>query len=205
MNWKKIIKSEIKKLYFAIQRRRFSRIHGLTLGRGVQIIGTPIIDVRNGGSIVVEDFVTLNSRNQGYHINMHSPVKLFADKPGAVIRIGAESRIHGSCLHAFAGITVGRRCLIAANCQIIDSSGHDVCLENPDERLNTQGNARPIVIEDAVWIGANSIILPGVHIGRGSVVAAGSVVTREVPPLTVVGGNPARVLRTINHETVVHQ
>jgi acetyltransferase-like isoleucine patch superfamily enzyme len=91
---------------------------------------------------------------------------------------------------------VGRRCLIAANCQIIDGSGHDLSFENVENRINTKGSARPIIIEDDVWIGAQTIVLPGVRIGKGSVIGAGSVVTRDVPPFTVAAGNPAKVIRT---------
>lgn len=54
---------------------------------------------------------------------------------------------------------------------------------------------RPVLIEDDVWIGARVIILPGVKVGKGSVIGAGSVVTKDVMPYTVVGGNPARVLK----------
>jgi maltose O-acetyltransferase len=57
--------------------------------------------------------------------------------------------------------------------------------------------ARPVLIEDNVWIGGGAILLPGVNIGRNAVVGAGAVVTRSVPANTVVTGNPARVLREI--------
>lgn len=66
---------------------------------------------------------------------------------------------------------------------------------NPDNRSATYG--RPIVIEDKVWIGINSTILPGVTIGYGAIVGANSVVTHDVPPMTVVGGNPAKVIKEI--------
>lgn len=69
---------------------------------------------------------------------------------------------------------------------------HDI---NPDNRAATYG--RPIVIEDKVWIGINSTILPGVKIGYGAIVGAQSVVTRDVPPMTVVAGNPARIIKRI--------
>jgi len=57
--------------------------------------------------------------------------------------------------------------------------------------------AKPIVIEDNVWLGGGAILLPGVRIGRNAVVGAGAVVTRSVPANTVVAGNPARVIREI--------
>ena len=64
-----------------------------------------------------------------------------------------------------------------------------------DLRIDEQGvETRPVVIDDDVWIGANAVVLPGVHIGRHAVVAAGAVVTHDVAPGTVVGGVPARVL-----------
>ena len=60
-----------------------------------------------------------------------------------------------------------------------------------------KSDVSPVVIEDYVWIGMNSIILKGVTIGKGAVVAAGSVVTKSVPPMTVVGGNPAEVIKKV--------
>ena len=66
---------------------------------------------------------------------------------------------------------------------------------DPDNRSATYG--RPIVIEDKVWIGINSTILPGVTIGYGAIVGAGSVVTKDVPAMTIVAGNPARIIKAI--------
>ena len=60
-------------------------------------------------------------------------------------------------------------------------------------------NSQPIVIEDDAWIGMNCIILKGVTVGRGAVVGAGSVVTKDVPPWTLVAGNPARVIKELPH------
>ncbi len=69
---------------------------------------------------------------------------------------------------------------------------------NPDNRSATYG--RPIVIEDKVWVGINSTILPGVTIGYGAIVGANSVVIHDVPPMTVVGGNPAKVIKEIKRK-----
>jgi acetyltransferase-like isoleucine patch superfamily enzyme len=173
---------------------------GLSLNRNVKIegpivmIGIPLIDLREGGRLFIGKGVTLNSRNKGYHVNMHSPVKLYADRPGAEIRIGDKTRINGACIHAYQSVVIGSRCLIGANCQIFDGSGHDLGFPDVEERIHTEGSSRPIVIEDDVWIGANSIILPGIRIGKGSVIGAGSVLIKNVPPMAVVRGHPGKVV-----------
>ncbi len=187
--------------YSWLMKLRFIRLRDLEWGERVVVKGSPLIEVVKGAQVTIGDDVTLNSRNRGYHINMHSPVKLVADQPGASIRIGASTRVHGSCIHAYSEITIGANCLIAANCQIIDGSGHELSFEDLEGRMRTSASGLPIVIEDFVWLGANCIVLPGVRIGRGAVVGAGSVVTKDVPPMVVAAGNPARVLRRFDDPT----
>lgn len=167
------------------------------ISRGLNIIASPIIDIRRGCKLRIGERVTLNSRNRGYHINLYGPVKLFADYPGAIIVIGDDTRIHGSCIHACLSIAIGKRCLIAANCHIIDSNGHEVCFEEPSARIHSKDTPREVVIENDVWIGANSIILPGTHIGSGSVIGANSVVRGVVPPKVLVAGNPAKIINKL--------
>lgn len=179
----------------AILRAYWATKRGLHLGQGVKFNGLPIIDIRNGASIHIGDDVVINSLNHGYHASMFGRVKLFADRPGASITIGEGSRLHGSCLHAVESISIGKRCLIAANCQIIDGNGHDLSFPHVHRRGDTSGGSRPIEIHDDVWIGLGATILPGVTIGRGSVIGAGSVVTRDVPAMVVASGNPAIVSR----------
>lgn len=161
------------------------RVHSLAgsivVGQNVVAIGVPSIHVNPGCKIVVGDRVTLNSVNIGYHLNMHSPVKLMVDGQNAVIEIGSDSRLNGVCVHARERISIGRRCLIAANTQIMDCSGHDLAEDHPEGRICTKGKPAPVIIEDDVWIGASTHILPGVRIGRGTVIAAGSVVQATCP------------------------
>jgi len=182
-------------IYAALLGRR----RGVKVGGWVEIRGFPIIDISSGASLYLGKNVMLNSDNRGYHINMHSPVKLFADKAGAEISIGENSRLHGVCIHAYEKIIIGKNCLIAANTQIFDGSGHDLSFPNTANRINTEGNYRPVIIEDDVWIGANCIILPGVTIGKGSVVAAGSVVVKSIPAYVLAGGNPAEVIKDFSN------
>ncbi|MCQ2078761.1 MAG: sugar O-acetyltransferase [archaeon] len=111
---------------------------------------------------------------------------------GMFISIGRNTFINGNCtMLDQGGINIGEDVLIGPGVSII-TAGHPL---DPSERRN--GFNRPVVIEDNVWIGANSTILPGVTIGRNSVVAACSVVTRDVPPDTLVMGHPARVQRNL--------
>jgi acetyltransferase-like isoleucine patch superfamily enzyme len=197
MSFPPAAKNILQQTYNFVLRARVSRIRGVTLSDGVIIKGMPIIDTSGGGEIYIGPGATLNSLNYRYHINLHSPVKLMADRKGAQIRIGAQTRIHGSCIHAYNSVTIGEKCLIAANCHIIDCNGHDLSFDNVENRIHTTGSADPVVIEDCVWIGANAIILSGVRIGRGSIIAAGSVVGEDIPPMVVACGNPARPVKRV--------
>ena len=164
---------------------------GVKLGSGVRFKGMPMVDVRNGARLEMGEGAMINSRNFGYHLNMFANTKLFVDRPGALLKIGKNSRIHGTAIHAATQVIIGENCLIAANCQIMDCAGHDLCLENPDLRLSTHGAPNPVLIENSVWLGEGVIVMPGVTIGEGAVVAARSVVTRNVSPRTLVAGAPA--------------
>ncbi len=107
---------------------------------------------------------------------------------GARSGIGIDADLHGT-------ITIGDDVMMGPRCTIF-SRNHRT--DDPTRPMNTQGfeEDKPVVIGDDVWLGANTTILPGVHIGSGSIVAAGAVVTGDVPPYSIVGGVPARVLRS---------
>jgi acetyltransferase-like isoleucine patch superfamily enzyme len=173
-----------------MKRKRGVRV----LGR-IKLMGIPMIDIFRNASLTMDDNVTLNSCNRHCHVNMHSPVKIYADKEGAKIYIGKNTRIHGTCIHAYKEIYIGNNCLIAANTQIYDGDGHDLAFNNLEDRMILKKEAYPIYIDDYVWIGINVIILGGVNIGKGSVIAAGSVVTKDIPPFVIAGGNPAKVIK----------
>jgi acetyltransferase-like isoleucine patch superfamily enzyme len=120
----------------------------------------------------------------------------FRDLPHAFIHIGRDSLISElNVLRGQGGITIGDRVYTGPLVQIL-AVNHVVA--DPTRPMIEQGiTAEGIVIEDDAWIGAGAIITDGVRVGQGAVVAAGAVVTRDVPPHTVVGGVPARVFKQI--------
>ncbi|MEA2835427.1 MAG: hypothetical protein QOG66_3629 [Methylobacteriaceae bacterium] len=112
---------------------------------------------------------------------------------GDEIRVGRNVFVNQNCtFYDLGGLDIADDVMIGPNVSII-TAGHP--LDPSQRRAATIG--KPIVIEKGVWIAAGAIIIGGVTIGENSVVAAGSVVTKDVPPNSFVGGNPARLIRSI--------
>lgn len=123
----------------------------------------------------------------------------YKTNPNPTISIGNDVYIgYASVLSCADSISIGNRVLIAEGCSIYDNNNHPI---DPEARAKNepvgQKDIAPVVIEDDAWIGAHSIILKGVTVGRGSVVATGSVVTKDVPAMTVAAGNPAKVVKKL--------
>jgi acetyltransferase-like isoleucine patch superfamily enzyme len=115
-------------------------------------------------------------------------------KPGAHIVIGDDSFVGRGCeFNISKHIDVGRHCLIASGVKFID---HDHGTDLSRLMRVQPCTASAIRIEDDVWIGANAVILQGVHLGIGAIVAAGAVVRNDVAPYDIVGGVPARSLKS---------
>lgn len=109
---------------------------------------------------------------------------------GQGIELGDRSAIGLDCL-LIGPVTIGSDVMMGPRCTILASRHDTSSVERPMAAQGFLPDQR-VTIEDDVWIGANTTILPGKVIGRGSIVGAGSVVTKDVPPWTVVGGNPAQ-------------
>ena len=92
-------------------------------------------------------------------------------------------------------VTLGEGCMVAAGAYLTDADWHDLY-----DRTEVVGASAPIVLEDNVWIGDGATVCKGVRIGAHAIVAAGAVVTKDVPPFAVVAGNPATVVKTLDPE-----
>lgn len=166
----------------SLARLRPLLIQGLTYGEGSRVYELVRFRVTDGGKC---------------HIGHEVAIERFSEitASGGVIEIGDKSFIgQGSVIVARAKISIGDNCLIAENVTIRDQN-HRVGLGGLVR--NSGFDVGEIEIGDNVWIGAKACILAGVQIGEGSVVGAGSVVTKSLPARVVAGGNPARVLREI--------
>lgn len=156
---------------------------GVYLDEGVYLHACP-----NGIQIGANSYIM-------HHAELH--VYNFRNIPHSGIRIGRNCLISEfNVLRGQGGISIGDNVYTAPLVQIL-AVNH--VYDDPTRPIIEQGiTAEGIVIEDDAWIGAGAIILDGVRVGKGAVVGAGAVVTRDVPPHTVVAGNPAKVVKEIN-------
>lgn len=139
------------------------------------------IRVQNGGSITLGERVQIRAVPWAAEL---------AALPGGRLEIGAGTFVNaGVSLCAAELVRIGRRCQIGPRVMIVDSDFH--VAGDPLRR----SRPCPVVLEDLVWVGAGAMVLKGVHVGRGATIAAGSVVTKDVPAGSVVAGVPARVIR----------
>jgi acetyltransferase-like isoleucine patch superfamily enzyme len=160
--------------------------------------GVPIIQKHRRSTMRLGGGLQLRSSVRSNPLGPTHPVILCTWQTGALLEIGTDFAMTGGSVVAAEHVTIGDRVTVGANCTITDSDFHSLILAER-ERQPSGGMTIPVVIEDDVFIGMNCLILKGVHIGRGCVVGAGSVVTRNVPPNSVVAGNPARVIDTLEH------
>ena len=127
-------------------------------------------------------------------------------REGAEVRIGQNSSINTTLIDCATCVEIGDDVLISWSCAITDHDSHSPSWSkrSPDVRDTLRNTkdwthvaSQPVKFGNKCWIGMHSLILKGVEIGEGAIVAAGSVVTRSVPAWTIVGGNPARIIREI--------
>ncbi len=164
--------------------------HGAYLDQGVYIHACPDGVTIGAGSLVMHGSV------------LH--VYNFRDLPHASIRIGADSLIgEYNVIRGQGGVTIGDRVYTSPMVQIV-AVNH--VFDDPNRPFVEQGiTAEGIEIADDVWIGSGAVICDGVRVAKGAVVAAGAVVTKDVPPHTVVAGVPAQVVREIDGQPVTER
>jgi acetyltransferase-like isoleucine patch superfamily enzyme len=186
---------------------RLARLRGRVLvrRRGLDLYPRTRLRVRAGGRLEITGSLALGRTYPGgRHYASHTTVRggtlrvtgrfaIHTDhrvwiNEGAVLTLGSGYINAGLNLSCFGAITIGDDCAIAEDVTIRDADNHHIDRDRPDRAS--------IVIGDHVWIGTGATVLKGVTIGDGAVIAAGAVVTDDVAAHTLVGGVPARVIRT---------
>ncbi len=196
-------------LYFirgCLHRIFFSKVSGLLLiGKGVSIRYANHLVA--GKDLIIEDYAEINCLSKqkiilGDRVTIGKfaiirPTNIYGGEIGEGLKIGNNSNIGPYCYIGCSGyIEIGNNVMISPRVSIY-AENH--IFESTDIPIKVQGVSKQFVkIENDCWIAANSIILAGVTIGSGSVVAAGSVVTTDVPPFSIVAGVPAKIIKTRN-------
>jgi acetyltransferase-like isoleucine patch superfamily enzyme len=172
---------------------------GCEYGRGLVVDGKVVVRVRHRGSIKMGNDVTIRSRFLSNLVGMSGPTVFHCIRDGS-ISIGNNSGCSSTVFSSRNSIVVGKNVNIGGNVRIYDHDFHalDYRARREPQQDMTQCKSAPVVVGDDVFIGANAIILKGVTIGDRSIIGAGSVVTlKQIPPDSLVTGNPARVVNKL--------
>ncbi|EGY25567.1 bacterial transferase hexapeptide family protein [Desulfovibrio sp. A2] len=184
-------------LWGTARMRLKAALFGVRLGHGCECCGPIILQRWPGSRIELGRGVgIISSSRRCTSATIHAPTRLRTFAGSAAILVGDGVTMNGTAITARSRtIRIGRGTMIGPNCVITDSDFHAPW--PPETRLTTPAfeRDRDVTIGDNVWLGMRCIVLKGVTIGDGAIVAAGSVVTRDVPPATLVAGTPARVVR----------
>ena len=145
-------------------------------------------DVRIFSNIIPGQLYISNNANVTIgNVTMHAGTR-FSVHEGASFSYKSGYINHEAVIECFDNIEIGEHVIISERVQIRDCHNHVIC--SPEYKKSA-----PIKIGNHVWIGMNAIILCGVTIGEGAIIAAGSLVNKDVPPRTLVGGCPAKILK----------
>jgi maltose O-acetyltransferase len=180
--------SAIRRFHLSLQARLYggeTTIHpSVSIERPVKFQGA--------GHLLIDEGVKLGYLFAGAE---GQTILLQPREAGSMICIGRDSSVMNGCeLMARESIRIGRNCLIGPKTIIVDSDFHGIA---PEER-HLPGKTVPVVIEDNVWIGMSAILLKGARIGRNAIVGSGCVVTGEVPPDSIIVGNPSRSIGSVH-------
>jgi len=167
----------------ALLRARWYFRHAERLGARVRVFGDPKIVV--SGTLRIGDRVRMCSEPVRSELGVSA---------GATLEIGSHTFINYGCsIGSTLLVKIGAHCNIGSHVIIMDNDFHRL----EPERRHEMPESAAVILEDNVWLGVRTVVLRGVTIGAGSVIAAGSVVVRDVPARSLAGGVPAKVIRSL--------
>ena len=175
-------------------------------GKGLILKGTPVIFNKKGARMSIGDKCVIKSSFLSNLVGLYQRTIIVTRCPEAEIKIGNNVGISGATIYARNSIAIGDNTCIGGNVKILDNDFHPLEWEERNRLLQSKDGgeatdlipSKPIVIGKNCFIGCNAIILKGTILGDGCVVGAGAVVCGMFPENSVIAGNPARVVRTLN-------
>jgi acetyltransferase-like isoleucine patch superfamily enzyme len=185
--------NEVRRMSALPWIRLMFRAYGIRWGQRWRIFGTPRLQLQRGSTLQLGDGLQLRSWPSSNPLTPNHPVVFATRTAKAVIRVGVDCGFTGTTVVAAERIEIGNRVLVGANSTIVDTDFHPLDPIRRRAAIN-DGATAPVVIEDDVFIGMNAIILKGVRLGAGCVIAAGSVISEDVPPGATVVASPSRVV-----------
>ncbi len=189
-------RNEIERLLLLPFARLYFAVAGVRWGRGWKLYGLPLIQRHRRSTINIGDGLNLRSHLRSNPLGPNHAVILSTRRPGAALTIGDDLGMTGGAIVCEQRVTIGNRVTVGANTVVSDTDFHPLDPVTRQKRP-IDGATAPIVIEDDVFIGMQTLVLKGVRIGAKSIIGAGSVVTDDIPAGVIAAGNPARVIREI--------
>lgn len=170
------------------------RCKGVKTGGFVFSAGLLYLAKEKGSEVVIGEKCRFMNLSIGNLIGLSHRCIIATGSKCAKLIIGNNCSFSGVSIWCFEKISIGKRVRVGANVLIMDGDAHQ---DDPRAGANA-----PIVIEDNVWIGGNTIVLKGVTIGKNSVIGAGSIVTHNIPENVVAAGNPCKVIKPLSEDVI---
>lgn len=190
--WHKVdvVTSLLSKWHYTLWMRLRCALRGVQIGRHNYFYGMAYFQRTIDARIEIGNNCQFRSKPHSNLIGINHQCIVSTMLPQAKISIGKGCGFSGTTITAFESIKIGNNVRCGANTLISDSDWHE-----EDAR---SGGAKPVVIEDNVWLGYGVVVWKGVTIGKNSVIGVNSVVTRDIPANVVAAGNPCRVIRQLD-------
>jgi acetyltransferase-like isoleucine patch superfamily enzyme len=190
----RLLKIRISSYFYSLFCIAICWLKKIKVGYHTKFYGITIFYRRPPSKIVIGDRCQFISNYTTNLVGVNRKCIVATHSDNAVIQIGNECGFSGTVIGAAKSIIIGNNVFFGANTLITDFDWHAV---EPELRKTGKPKSAPIVIEDNVWIGINTVVLKGVTIGQNSVIGANSLVVKDIPANVIAGGNPCKVIKPI--------
>ena len=191
----------MRQLFYKPFNKLMFKSAGAAIGKNFNVYNRIYLKLYKGGNLIIGDNFTMFSGESINPISRNMKACIFVNN-NASLYIGKNVGMSSRCVWCNKHIRIGDNVRLGGNVTILDTDCHSLNYldrrHKEKDKINTCNKS--IIIDEDVLIGANAIILKGVHIGARSIIAAGSIVTKDIPDDCIAGGNPCKVIHFINKD-----